>query len=159
VGDSHQGTAILPPEQAGRGQAARKRRRLRLAKRPILFRRGLAAAILLLALAACSTSGARPAATPARQSASGSASAYVGCLLKHFEDNGKGGARKACRSRRPADGLSAFLHTFASCLKSHGETLPSMPPEAGGRGILRRIAQLKSGGSAERHAFNSCMPG
>lgn len=111
------------------------------------------AALLLAGLAACGTSGSPVAGATANSSSPGSAAAYLSCLDRHAG----GGAAKACKSLRPpAGGLSAALHTFTSCLHSHGVALPAASPGVHGQGIVRSILSLRSGSAAQRSAFSSC---
>jgi hypothetical protein len=130
------------------------------AARRFRHRRGLwipavIAALLLslFGLAACGSSGSPAAGATANSSGPGSAAAYLNCLDQHAG----GGTRKACKSLRPpAGGLSAALHTFTSCLHSHGVALPVASPGAHGQRIVRSILSLRSGSPAQRSAFSSC---
>jgi hypothetical protein len=70
------------------------------------------------------------------------------------------GPRRACKALRPAGGLLAALRPFATCLKSHGVTLPgpSQAPSAGGlsQQLLEFASKLRSGSPSYRSAYNAC---
>jgi hypothetical protein len=107
---------------------------------------------LLVAVSACGTSGAKPAGS----STSGGVHAYATCLFQHLDRNSGAGARRACQSLRPADGLAPVLQAFASCLQSHGVVLPSQSPGTSAGDVLHYLGQLASGTPAQRAAFGTC---
>lgn len=115
--------------------------------------------ILLAGLTACGGSSSGPAPR-----ASGPASAYLDCIVRHAgsaggADNGLG-PRRACKSLKPAGGLRAALQPFAVCLQSHGVALPSpsssSAPGSPGKSIVQFVSNLPVGSPSQRAAYGAC---
>jgi hypothetical protein len=125
---------------------------------------GLALLVLTLAVtvAACGSSGpATPSASASRpvgpaSRPAASAGAYLSCLLQH-RGGSPGSAGQACASLRPA-GLAAELVAFENCLKARSVTVPPLPAHGRRAALLRFVASLRTGSSAQRSALASCSP-
>ncbi len=102
--------------------------------------------VLLIGLAGCASSGSGRQASPG-------VAAYLHCLSRHDT----GGARKACRSLRPRDGLGPALNGVASCLRSHGISVPAAAAGTPATNMLRFLAALQSGSRARQSALTSCV--